>query len=141
MVEFADDGHCFVCGPDNPIGLKLEFTFDGKRMMTEFVPRKEHQGYMDIVHGGIVSTLLDEIMVKLAIAMGMPAVTAQMDIRLKKALKVGEKIIVEGEIIKITRKTMEAYAKAIKDDGTVIASAKGTLVKITNSALRDSDNK
>ena len=130
MQEFADDGHCFVCGPNNPIGLKLDFTFDGKRMRTSFIPGKEHQGYMNIVHGGIVSTLLDEIMVKLAIAMGMPAVTARMDIRLKKALNVGEKIVVEGEMTKNTRKTLEAYAKAFKADGTVIADAKGKLVKI-----------
>ncbi len=61
---------------------------------TEFTPRKEHQGYLGIVHGGIISTILDETMVKLAIEMKIPAVTAHMDIRLKKVLGVGEKITV-----------------------------------------------
>jgi len=138
MVEFNDDGYCFVCGPRNPIGLKLNFTFDGKIMKTEFIPRKEHQGFMNIVHGGIIATLLDEIMVKLAIDMGMPAVTAHMDIRLKKAMNVGEKITVEAKITKDTKKTIEAYAKAATDDDVIVADARGKLVKI-KTAIQDSE--
>ena len=135
MVNLADDGYCFVCGPKNPIGLKLDFTFDGKIMKTRFIPRKEHQGYMNIVHGGIISILLDEIMVKLAIETGTPAVTAQMDIRLKKALNIGEKITVSAEITRDTRKILGAYAKAVTDDGVIVADAKGKLIKITNHKL------
>ncbi len=130
MVEFADDGYCFVCGPRNPIGLKLDFTFDGKIMKTHFIPRKEHQGYMNIVHGGIISTLLDEIMVKLAIEMGMPAVTAQMDIRLRKSVKVGEKITIEAEMLEVTKKLLVAYAKAVTENNEIVADAKGKLVRI-----------
>ena len=98
VPDLSDDGHCFVCGPKNPIGLKLDFIFDGTTLKTRFVPRKEHQGYTDIVHGGIIAALLDEVMVKLAIERGMPAVTARMDIRLKHALPVGEEVTVEAEI-------------------------------------------
>ena len=136
MTEFADDGYCFVCGPKNPIGLKLDFHFDGKIIKTEFVPLKEHQGYMDIVHGGIVSTLLDEVMVKLAIALDMPAVTAQMDIRLKKALGVGWKITVSAEIIKETKKILTSYAKAVTDDDVIVADATGKLIKIQESRIQ-----
>ena len=125
-----DDGYCFVCGRKNPIGLKLNFLFDGKTIKTEFIAQKEHQGYMNIVHGGIISTLLDEAMVKLAIEMGMPEVTAKMDIRLKKALGIGEKITVSAEILKDTRKILEACAKAVTKDGAIIAEAKGKLIKI-----------
>ncbi len=129
-MDLTDDGYCFVCGPKNPVGLKLEFSFDGRTMKTVFCPQKEHQGYMNIVHGGIIATLLDEIMVKLAIEMGMPAVTARMDIRLKKALKVGKRIVVEATIKKDTRKTIEAYAKAVTADGVIAADARGKLIKI-----------
>ena len=130
MTNLSDDGYCFVCGPKNPIGLKLDFSFDGKTIKTVFVPLKEHQGYMDIVHGGIISTLLDEVMVKLAIEMGMPAVTARMDIRLRKALNVGQKITVSAEIIKDTKKVLTSYAKAVTDDGVIIADTTGKLIKI-----------
>ena len=137
MTNLADDGYCFVCGPKNPIGLKLVFSFDGKTIKTDFIPRKEHQGYVDIVHGGIISTLLDEVMVKLAIELGMPAVTAQMDIRLKKALKVGQKITVTAEIIKDTKKVLTSYAKAVTDDGVNIADATGKLIKV-KTKIKDS---
>jgi uncharacterized protein (TIGR00369 family) len=129
-MKLIDDGFCFVCGPENPIGLKLDFVFDAKTIKTEFTPRKNHQGYFNIVHGGIIATLLDEAMVKLAIAMDMPAVTAQMDVRLRKALNVGEKIIISAEILKETRKILEAYAKAVTSNGILAADATGKLMKV-----------
>jgi uncharacterized protein (TIGR00369 family) len=129
-MNLADDGYCFVCGPKNPIGLKLDFHFNGKTIRTEFIPKKEHQGYLNIVHGGIISTLLDEAMVKLALAMDMPAVTAQMEIRLRRPLNVGEKIIVEAEILEDTRRMLETSARAITEDNILIADAKGKLVKV-----------
>lgn len=69
-------------------------------------------------------------MVKLAIAMDMPVVTAQMEIRLKKALEVGEKIVVTAAILKNTKKILEAYAKAVTEDNVVIAEATGKLVRV-----------
>ncbi len=129
-MKLEDDGYCFVCGPKNPIGLKLDFHFNGKTIKTEFIPGKEHQGYVDIVHGGIISTLLDEVMIKLAIAMDMPAVTASMEIRLRKAVKVGEKITVEAKMLKITSKLLESYAEAVTENNVVVAEAKGKLVRV-----------
>ena len=133
MIDLTDDGYCFVCGPKNPIGLKLDFSLDGEVMTTEFIPRKEHQGYMDIVHGGIISTLLDEIMVKLAIALGMPAVTAQMDIRLRKSAKVGKRLTFSAEILEDTSKLLITKAKAVTDDGEVVAESTAKLVRINTS--------
>jgi len=130
MIDLTDDGYCFVCGPNNPIGLKLDFRLDGEVMTTEFVSRKEHQGYMDIVHGGIISTLLDEIMVKLAIELGMPAVTAHMDIRLRKSVKVGSRLTFSAEILENTSKLLITHAKAVTDDNEVVAEATGKLVRI-----------
>jgi len=129
-MKLIDDNYCFVCGKKNPIGLKQDFSFDGKTIKTDFIPRKEHQGYFNIVHGGIISTLLDEVMVKLAIEMGMPSVTARMDVRLRKALEVGRKITVQAEILSDAKKVLEVYAKAVTEDNVVIADATGKLMKI-----------
>jgi uncharacterized protein (TIGR00369 family) len=131
-MELIDDHFCFVCGKKNPIGLKLDFFFDGKTMKTDFTPQKEHQGYFNIVHGGIISTLLDEVMVKLAIEMGMPSVTARMDIRLRKALDVGKKITVQAEILRDMKKMLEVYAKAVTEDDVIVAEATGKLMKISS---------
>ena len=133
MIDLTDDGYCFVCGPKNPIGLKLDFSLDGEVMTTEFIPRKEHQGYMDIVHGGIISTLLDEIMVKLAIALGMPAVTAQMNIRLRKSAKVGKRLTFSAEILEDTSKLLITKSKAVTDDGEVVAESTAKLIRINTS--------
>jgi uncharacterized protein (TIGR00369 family) len=137
-MELIDDNYCFVCGKKNPIGLKLDFSFDGKIITTEFIPQKEHQGYFNIVHGGIISTLLDEVMVKLAIEMGMPAVTAHMNIRLKKALNVGKKITVQAGILRDTKKILEVYAKAVTEDNVIVADATGKLMKIS-SGIKEVD--
>ncbi|MBL7032391.1 MAG: PaaI family thioesterase [Nitrospira sp.] len=130
MLDLIDDGYCFVCGPKNPIGLKLDFSLDGKTLKTEFIPKKEHQGYMDIVHGGIISTLLDEIMVKLAIELGMPSVTAQMDIRLRKSARVGKRLTFSAEILENTSKLLVTHAKAVTDDGEIVAESTGKLVRV-----------
>ena len=128
-MKLNDDGYCFICGPENPIGLKLDFHFDGRTIRTEFTSKKNYQGYANIVHGGIITALLDEAMVKLSIALGKPAVTARMDVRVRKSLAVGEKITVTAEINKETRKTIDALAKAVTKKDEVIASASGKLIK------------
>ena len=56
-----DSYQCFGCSPQNPIGLQLEFWTDGDVTMAKWLPRKSLEGFMDILHGGIQATLLDEI--------------------------------------------------------------------------------
>src|SRR4051812_40973160 len=53
---------CFVCGESNPIGFKLRLETDGRVVQTRLIPRSEHTGFKGTVHGGLVSTVLDEIM-------------------------------------------------------------------------------
>ena len=52
----------FGCGDDNPIGLRLRFTPSGEGVKASFIPSAEHQGFQEVVHGGIISTVLDEAM-------------------------------------------------------------------------------
>lgn len=134
-MKLIDDGHCFVCGPNNPAGLKLGFAFDGTSVRTVFTPNKEHQGYLNIVHGGILAMLLDEAMVKLSLALDTPAVTARMEIRLMRALAVGETVTVEARIEKETRKTIHARAQAVTESKTVVADATGRLMKVTAKTI------
>ena len=54
---------CFVCGESNPLGLKLRFQTDGRLVHARFVPLPEHIGFKQTVHGGLIATVLDEIMV------------------------------------------------------------------------------
>ncbi len=80
---------CFVCGRDNPIGLRLTFETDGQCVVTEFTPRPEHQGYPGVLHGGIASALLDEVLGRTAIAYGRFMMTAQMEVRYRVPIPIG----------------------------------------------------
>ena len=131
-MELDDDQMCFVCGLENQGGLQLKFHLDkdDRSLSADFTPVKTWQGYKGIVHGGIISTMLDEAMTKLAYSLGMNAVTGKLTVRFKKPLLIGEKVRVTGRIIKESGRTVEAQAIAVKEDGTVVAEAEGLLVKI-----------
>lgn len=131
-VELDDDQMCFVCGTENQGGLQLKFRLDkdARSLSAAFTPVKTWQGYKGVVHGGIISTVLDEAMTKLAFSLGMNAVTGKLTVRFKKPLMVGEKVVVTGRVVKESGRTVEAVADAVKEDGTVVAEAEGLLVKI-----------
>jgi hypothetical protein len=59
----SESNHCFVCGPANPIGLGVKFVLDGEICRGEFTPEPVHMGYRNVTHGGIVFSLLDELMI------------------------------------------------------------------------------
>ncbi|MBI4330299.1 MAG: PaaI family thioesterase [Chloroflexi bacterium] len=118
---------CFACGRDNPIGLKLQFAWDGKTTRTEFVAEKCFQGWPGIVHGAIVMSLLDEAMSYAAFYSGFSTVTGKMSVKLKKPARIGERLTITGGITKMTRKLIETEAVVISSDGEEIARGEGTM--------------
>ena len=62
MEGASATNHCFGCGRDNPIGLKLDMHMEDGRCVAYFTPKAEHESYGDRMHGGLTSTLLDEVM-------------------------------------------------------------------------------
>jgi uncharacterized protein (TIGR00369 family) len=127
--QLEDDSYCFVCGKKNENGLHLAFTLLEGKIVSEFTFRKNHQGYKDIVHGGLLSTVLDEAMVKASLLQGMPAVTAEITVRYRSPLLVGEQAVVEAEIIRMNRKIIETAAVIRKFDTTLIAEASARLFR------------
>jgi uncharacterized protein (TIGR00369 family) len=127
--KLQDDNYCFVCGEKNPHGLYLKFSIHQGKASAEFLPQKTHQGYKDMVHGGIISTLIDEAMVKAALMQGMPAVTAEITVRFKNPLMVGEKAVVEASIIKMNKKIIETSAIVKKSDNTIVAEGHAKLLR------------
>ena len=97
-MSVVDDEMCFICGERNPIGLKVKFEIDKEnmRLTGTFTPRKEHEGFRNIMHGGLQSALLDEAMVKLLWEAGISAVSAALEIKLLRPAKVGREIAIEG---------------------------------------------
>ena len=118
---------CFVCGPKNPIGLKVSFKWDGTVARAEFTPSRNHQGWAGVVHGGITSALLDEAMSWAALFNGISIVTARMQTRFRRALAIDVPLIITGTLTKKTRKLVEARAEIALPDGTVVADSTATM--------------
>ena len=129
-MDLQDDGMCFACGPENPIGLKLKFALENGKYVARFTPRREHQGFVGVTHGGILSTALDEAMARLAYASGRHAVTAEMNIKLQKPAPTGEELTVSGWIVSETRRTLDCAAEARNDKGELVAEALGRMIKV-----------
>ena len=124
-VVLEDDGYCFACGKNNPVGLRLVWETKGNITTTYFTPEKKFQGYTDILHGGILATVLDEAMGRLVWKVLGPAVTGEINIRYLAPVKIGEKLFIKGEIIQKKKRVVYTEAAAEKADGTVVAKASG----------------
>jgi acyl-coenzyme A thioesterase PaaI-like protein len=130
-MKLEDDKNCFVCGDKNRYGLRLEFTIDKDNVMhAEFMPQKHHQGFKDIVHGGLIGLILDEIMVNLAWKIGKDVVSAELNVRLKKIAKVGKKLIFRGWIDREDRKIIHTRAEARDEGGAIIATASAKCIRV-----------
>ncbi len=128
------DGLCFGCGQNNPIGLKLEFRRDGNGVAAEFIPGKLHQGWPGILHGGIITCLLDEAMSYAAYFTGRSCLTAKMEIEIKRPAPLDQPLVITAAVTRHTRRLIETEARVCLRDGTLIAlsRAKQFVVK-TNS--------
>ncbi len=131
MNQLRDNQRCYVCGKQNPSGLAVDFEIDAeaRSIKARFTPAVAHQGYEGIVHGGILSALLDEAMVKLAFSLGIQAVTAEMTVKFKAPAAPGDELRVSGRILDEKRRLIEAESR-IERGPVVIAEAKGKLLKI-----------
>ena len=100
MEESKEYTFCFGCGKDNPIGLKLDMRVTGGLAYADFVPRPEHQSYDDRMHGGLLATLLDEVMGNHVFKIsGTPAYTADLHVRFKDSVRIGEPIHIESRFV------------------------------------------
>ena len=129
METAYETKHCFGCGRDNPIGLKLDMKLDGNRCVAYFTPKVEHESYGDRMHGGLTSTLLDEVMGDYVFRKaGKPAYTARLEIRFRSAIRIGETVKVEGWPEVHRGRLFIMKGKITHADGTPAAEAKAEMM-------------
>ena len=131
-LQLEDDRMCFCCGSENPIGLKLAFeTTPEGRMRTVWTPRREHQGFRNIIHGGLVATVLDEVMVRMIYDRGIKAVTAGMETKLLHAFRAGRAYRFEGWIVRDRGRAVITEAEAVDAaTGERVAWGKATCLRV-----------
>ena len=128
-----DDDYCFVCGRANPIGLKLSFELDLSRheVFTMFQPERIHQGWTNKLHGGILTSILDEAMVNAAYLSDMPAVTGELTIRFRAPADTTQRLKVVGRVTEVRAKFLKASGECLTEDGTRVAEATALLIRMS----------
>ncbi|MDD2400925.1 MAG: PaaI family thioesterase [Clostridia bacterium] len=129
-MELNYDHFCFGCGEKNPKGLKLKFRQEGDIVRTTFVPDETHQGYPGIIHGGITSTIFDEVMSTCINMLGEFAVTARLEVRFKNKIHIKKPIEFEAKIVKRKGRVIDVEARAFLEGGKTAAEAKGRFIII-----------
>lgn len=126
--------HCFVCGPENPIGLKVKFRLEKEDDIllcrAEFTPREVHCGYNSMTHGGIIYSLLDDVMANYHYLQGQVVVTARMNVRYAASLPIGTAVGLQAHMTESKRRLviMQASAHTLGEDLS-IASAEGRFMR------------
>jgi len=131
LDTLRDVDMCFGCGVNNPIGLKLNFQQEGDVIRAEFTPTKNHQGWADVVHGGLIHCMLDEAMSYATMYNGMCCVTAKMETRFRRPAPLGEPLIITSSILRHRRQLVETQASISLKDGTLIAESTASMIVIS----------
>lgn len=131
QMAASSQNSCFVCGPDNPHGLHLRFkTANAGQSFAEWSPAVFTEGFRGIVHGGIVSTVLDEAMSKAIAAAGFTALTAELRVRLRLHVLAKCLVQVRGWITSHTKRLIKAEAVITNAEGTELAHAWATFLTV-----------
>ena len=134
--------HCFVCGLDSEVGLKLRFDDNGtNEVQALYSVGEEYQGYPGVVHGGVVAAMLDEIGGRTTMA-GDPnrfMMTAKIEIRYRKPVPTETPLTLIGRLLKDQGRLAAAHSEIRLPDGTVAAEAEVTLAQIPEIYLPDTD--
>jgi uncharacterized protein (TIGR00369 family) len=117
--------HCVVCGHQNPQGLQLTFRLDEHCVIAEWVPGNNWESFQGVIHGGVISTVLDEAMSKAIIAQGLEAFTMDLRVRFKRKLRTGETVWARGWVVQHQKRRITAEASLCNGAGDEHAHAWG----------------
>ena len=137
MKEIVRYHKCFVCGENNHHGLKAKFYWDGAKAFTELSAEEVFEGYPGIYHGGIISTLLDEVMIKAILADEIYAVTAELTVKYKRPVKVGDRLKFTGWVESSKGRIYYTVGEVTDETGNLFATATGKYLEAKDD-LRES---
>ena len=134
---------CFICGLENPVGLKLKiYEVEPGVIETTYTAPEHYQSYPGILHGGIVATILDEISGRSH--MGDPAqarfmYTAKLEVKYRKNVPIGKPLRIVGKAGKTKGRMAEAWGGIYDETGTLLAECNSLLIDIPAESLNQVD--
>jgi uncharacterized protein (TIGR00369 family) len=135
LNDDTDYGLCFVCGPKNECGLRLQFERVGDSVTTFYTPSDHHQGFPGVLHGGVITALLDEVMSRVSVVEGRWTQTARIEVRFRRQVLVGQTVTAVANQLSERRGFVEAEGWVLLPDGSVAAEATGTFAPVPDDAL------
>jgi len=139
QLAVRDDHYCFGCGQQNPIGLKLPFFEDGDtgRVWAPWTPAPEHQGFEGIAHGGLITTVLDEVMGWVIYRRQLWAVTGTIDVRFRKPVELGVDTRAVAWIVRETGRKIDVAAELRRpSDDVLLAEATAIFIRVPEEQAR-----
>ncbi len=129
---------CFVCGRDNPIGLRMHFLTDGTgAVFAHYTPAFEHQGYPGVMHGGLVTAMLDELIGRTAIASDIWCMTAKLEVRFHKPVPISQPLELKGTITRMAKRLIQGRGEIRSKEGELLAEATGSYLVIPDEQLEE----
>ena len=133
--EFAPH-RCFACGELNEHGLHLDLHVDPSGAWTELALEPQFQGWEAVAHGGILCTLLDEVMAWSVIGRGTWGVTVRLNATFRKPLPTGRRVRAEGRVLELNRRASRTEGKVFDPiTGDVFATAEGSFMALPESEI------
>jgi excisionase family DNA binding protein/uncharacterized protein (TIGR00369 family) len=133
-LNLRDDHTCFGCGRLNPFGLHLDFVAEGDGVRADFVPGRLREGWSGTLHGGIIATLLDEVLAWALFRQQIWAVTTRLAITYRRPVLVGTPLSAHGRLERDRGRLIEASGEVRDATGLVLAEATATFVRVTAEA-------
>ena len=136
-IEKLQGHNCFACGTANPIGLNLQFYNLGNEVCSEITLGKNHEGWENMAHGGIVSTLLDEVMSWTIIYFKKVfLVTRKMDIKYIRPVLIGAPLTVKGKVLDDSEPPrIKARAEIRDNEGHLLVKSSAEFVEVSGEKL------
>ncbi len=131
--------NCFACGTLNVHGLQLELHAGDDRCWVELTLERRFEGWEGIAHGGIVCTILDEVMAWAVVDHDIWGVTARMNVEFKKPVPIGVPIRGEGRVSNVrSRRIVEAEGVIVDPaTGAILARSQATFVGASEEKKRE----
>ena len=128
--------HCFACGELNDGGLRLTLHTSPEGAWTETTLASTFQGWDRVAHGGVVCTLLDEVMAWSVIGQGTWGVTARLNVAFRRPLATGRPIRAEGHVVEDHRRAIRTVGRVFDPTtGEEYATAEGTFMALPADQL------
>jgi uncharacterized protein (TIGR00369 family) len=124
--------NCFVCGQNNPDGMRLKFVLDEERQtfVCHFRLPKRYVGPPGHCHGGIIASILDDAMGKVNKLHQVIALTREMTVEYLKPVPLHKPLRVEGREIEKKGRTHVNAAEILNEKNEVLARSRGIFIAI-----------